>query len=91
MLLRRYPHRKVSSPAAYEGAGPNGHLNALGHDPQNYTVVHVGVDDIKSYIAKAEGLGARRLVGPISIPAGQFAWVSDPTGTVIGLWEAATT
>jgi predicted enzyme related to lactoylglutathione lyase len=72
-----------------EGAGLTGHLNALGHEPSNYTVVYVGVDNIKSYIAKAEELGAKTLVGPIAIPTGQFAWLSDPTGTTIGLWQAA--
>jgi predicted enzyme related to lactoylglutathione lyase len=72
-----------------EGAGLTGHLNALGHEPLNYTVVYVGVDDIRSYIAKGGGLGARRVVGPIAIPTGQFAWLSDPTGTLVGLWQAA--
>lgn len=72
-----------------EGAGLTGHLNALGHEPSNYTVVYVGVDDIQSYIAKALQLGAKTLVGPIAIPTGQFAWLSDPTGTTIGLWQAA--
>ena len=71
-----------------EGAGLTGHLNALGHEPANYTVVYVGVDDIKGYIARAEALGARKLVGPIAIPTGQFAWLSDPTGTIVGLWQA---
>ena len=72
-----------------EGAGLSGHLNALGHEPLNYTVVYVGVDDIRGYLAKAEALGARTLVGPIALPAGQFAWLSDPTGTTIGLWQSA--
>ncbi len=72
-----------------EGAGLTGHLNALGHEPWNYTVVYVGVDDIDAYLAKAERLGARKLVGPIAIPTGQFAWISDPAGTTIGLWQAA--
>jgi predicted enzyme related to lactoylglutathione lyase len=82
---------KVSAgpPKMIEGAGLTGHLNALGHEPSNYTVVYVGVDNIKSYIAKAEELGAKTLVGPIAIPTGQFAWLSDPTGTTIGLWQAA--
>ena len=71
-----------------EGAGLTGHLNALGHEPSNYTVVYIGVEDIKSHIAKAEGLGAKTLAGPIQIPTGQFAWISDPTGTTIGLWQA---
>jgi predicted enzyme related to lactoylglutathione lyase len=71
-----------------EGAGLTGHLNALGHEPSNYTVVYVGVDNIKAYIAKAESLGAKTLVGPITLPTGQFAWISDITGTTIGLWQA---
>jgi predicted enzyme related to lactoylglutathione lyase len=77
-------------PKMIEGAGLTGHLNALGHEPLNYTVVYIGVDDIKAYIAKAEGLGAKTLVGPIAIPTGQFAWLSDTTGTTFGLWQAAT-
>ena len=72
-----------------EGAGLAGHLNALGHEPSNYTVVCVGVDDLKSHIAKAEAPGAPKLLNPIAIPGGPFAWLSDPTGTVIGLWQAA--
>jgi len=72
-----------------DGAGLTGHLNALGHEPLNYTVVYVGVDDIDASLRKAGELGARTLVGPIAIPAGRFAWLSDPTGTTIGLWQAA--
>jgi predicted enzyme related to lactoylglutathione lyase len=71
------------------GAGMTGHLNALGHEPHNYCLVYVGVDDVDASLAKAEGLGARKLVGPIPIPTGRFAWILDPTGTTIGLFEAA--
>lgn len=80
----------VDGPAKMiEGAGLTGHLNSLGHEPSNYTVVYVAVDDIKASIAKAVSLGATPLVGPIAIPNGQFAWISDPTGTTVGLWQAA--
>jgi predicted enzyme related to lactoylglutathione lyase len=72
-----------------EGAGLTGHLNSLGHEPSNYTVVYVGVEDIRSTLAKAAEIGAKILVGPIAIPTGQFAWISDPTGTTVGLWQAA--
>jgi uncharacterized protein len=71
-----------------EGAGLTGHLNALGHEPSNYTVVYIGVDNIQAYIAKGESLGAKTLLGPIAIPTGQFAWLSDITGTTFGLWQA---
>ena len=36
-------------------------------------------------IAKAEALGCRKLVGPIRIPTGSFAWIADPDGNMIGL------
>jgi predicted enzyme related to lactoylglutathione lyase len=52
-------------------------------------VTYLGVDDIKRYLARAEELGGKTLVGPIAIPTGQFAWLSDPTGTTVGLWQAA--
>jgi predicted enzyme related to lactoylglutathione lyase len=72
-----------------EGAGLTGHLNSLGHEPLNYTVVYIGVSDLKATIGKAESLGAKTLAGPIVLPTGQFAWLSDTTGTTFGLWQAA--
>lgn len=31
---------------------------------------------------------AKTLVGPITIPNGQFAWLNDAMGTTFGLWQA---
>ncbi len=72
-----------------DGAGLHGHLNALGHEPHNYNLVYVGVDDIDAAIAKAEGLGGKKIVGPVKLPTGAFAWIQDPTGTAVGLWQEA--
>ncbi len=41
-------------------AGLAGHLTALGHDPQHYTMIYVQVDDAAAGIAKAVSLGARK-------------------------------
>ena|ERR1017187_2937162 len=68
-----------------QGAGMAGHITALGHEPQNYTMVYVQVDDVAAHISKAESLGCKKLVGPIPIPAGTFAWIADPDGNMIGL------
>ena len=47
------------------------------------------VEDLQLVIEKAKALGGKTLVGPITIPAGTFAWMQDPEGNTIGLWKAA--
>jgi predicted enzyme related to lactoylglutathione lyase len=47
----------------------------------------VQVDDIVAYLAKAQTLGGKKLAGPIEIPSGTFAWMSDPEGNLIGMFK----
>jgi predicted enzyme related to lactoylglutathione lyase len=80
----------VSGPAAnITGAGISGHITALGHEPFHYTTFYVQVDDVAAHIAKAESLGCKKLVGPVPIPTGTFAWITDPDGNTIGLFKPA--
>jgi predicted enzyme related to lactoylglutathione lyase len=65
--------------------GIDGHITALGHEPQHYVTVYVQVDDIKAYLDKATALGGKTLVPAIKIPTGHFAWIADPDGNIIGL------
>ena len=67
--------------------GIAGHITALGHEPYNYVTVYVQVDDIEAYLAQAQKLGGKKVVGPIEIPTGSFAWISDPEGTLVGLFK----
>jgi predicted enzyme related to lactoylglutathione lyase len=69
--------------------GIQGHISALGHEPHHYTIFYVQVADIPASLAKAESLGGKPLVGPVTIPARTFAWFSDPDGNTIGLWTPA--
>jgi len=69
------------------GDGVAGHISALGHEPHNYTIFYVKVDDVKAYLEKAAALGGKTLVPPIAIPTGTFAWFADPEGNTIGLWQ----
>jgi uncharacterized protein len=69
-------------------AGLAGHLVSLGHEPQHYTMFYVQVDDVAEAIAKAESLGGKKLVGPITIPPGTFAWITDTQQNTIGLWKS---
>jgi predicted enzyme related to lactoylglutathione lyase len=68
-------------------AGLPGHLVSLGHEPHHYTLFYVQVDDVPAAIAKAESLGGKNLVGPVSIPPGTFAWILDTQQNTIGLWK----
>ena len=73
---------------AAEGSGIAGHITALGHEPHHYTIFYVDVDDVAAYLKKAESLGGRMLVPPVAIPTGTFAWMQDPEGNTVGLFQA---
>jgi predicted enzyme related to lactoylglutathione lyase len=64
-----------------------GHVTALGHEPHNYVAVYVSVPKLEEAIERVEGLGGKKLVGPIEIPSGRFAWIADIEGTMVGLLE----
>ncbi len=67
--------------------GIAGHITSLAHEPHQYTIFYVDVDDIAAYVAKAEFLGGKTVVPPIAIPTGTFAWITDPEGNTVGLWQ----
>jgi uncharacterized protein len=78
-------------PAAMIGAetgGIGGHISVLGHEPHNYTIFYVAVEDVAAALKKAETLGGKTLVPPVDIPSGTFAWMRDPEGNTVGLWKA---
>lgn len=71
-----------------EKSGINGHINSLGHEPHQYILFYVLVDDIPKYLAKAVSLGGKQIVPQVEVPnMGWFAWFSDPGGNMIGLWK----
>jgi len=72
---------------APEGAGIAGHISALGHEPHRYTIFCVDVGDVAAYLKKAEALGGKTLVPPVVLPTGKFAWMQDPEGNTVGLWQ----
>jgi predicted enzyme related to lactoylglutathione lyase len=59
---------------APESSGIGGHLSTtLGHEPHNYTVFYVDVENLAACIKEAESLGGKTLVPPVEIPTGTFA------------------
>jgi len=69
--------------------GIPGHITALGHEPEHYTIFYVDVEDVQSSLDKAVELGGKKVVGPIKFPTGTFAWFTDPEGNMIGLLKPA--
>jgi hypothetical protein len=73
---------------AVKGAGLDGQIVSLGHEPHNYVMFYVEVDDIAATAASAESKGGARVVGPVPLPGGRrFAWLKDPEGTLVGVMD----
>ncbi|MFQ5739097.1 MAG: VOC family protein [Acidobacteriota bacterium] len=68
--------------------GIEGHITALGHEPHHYVTFYVEVENLQAYLEKAHQLGGQTLVPPTEVPdSGYFAWLADPEGNTVGLWE----
>ena len=63
------------------GAGSQGHMTALGHEPHNYTIFYVDVDDMPAALAKAESLEARPSSPPSQFPTGPSPGSPTPRAT----------
>ena len=63
-------------------------MTALGHEPHNYVMIYIEVDDIPTYLARVEKLGGEILVPENAVPAGgSFAWIKDIDGNMLGLYN----
>jgi uncharacterized protein len=71
-----------------EVGGIPGHIVANGHEPHNYTIFYVQVEDLKTSLDQAVSLGGKVCLPPVEIPgSGTFALINDPEGNTIGLWK----
>ncbi len=70
------------------GVDVSGHLSTLGHEPHNYTIFYVMVDDLAATIAKVTAAGGKKLLGPVPMDGGksEFAWIADLEGNTIGVY-----
>lgn len=50
-------------------------------------MVNYRVDDLEAILAQARAGGAEVLKGPESHENGKFAWIMDPEGNKVELWE----
>lgn len=71
---------------AIKDAGLDGQIVSLGHEPHNYVMVYVEVDDVDAVSAEAETRGGGKVIGPVPLPGGRrFAWLKDVEGTLVGV------
>jgi hypothetical protein len=65
------------------GIGP-----VSGPDDKPGVKIYMRVDNLDTYLDRAEKLGGRRLVPPMDLPgdAGRIAIFADPDGNPVGLW-----
>jgi hypothetical protein len=74
-------------PAQGEGSIGGGIAQPDGEVPNNVTI-YVQVDDLQTYLDRAEALGGTTAVPPTPIPGiGEFAMFIDPEGNCIGLFK----
>ncbi len=77
---------------AQEEGGIGGGIVQTGEGaPPSLVTIYIQVDDLQSYLDKAEGLGGKTIMPPMNISEeiGSAAMFSDPQGNVIGLFQTA--
>jgi hypothetical protein len=67
------------------GEGIPGGIGSAPEGSPGHVTFYVRVEDVEAALAKAEGLGATRVMGPMDIPSGQIGLFADPEGHQVGL------
>ena len=57
---------------------------------QREFMLNFGVDDLDAFLTRLEAKGVTILKRDDSDPNGKFAWILDPDGTKIELWQSTT-
>ncbi len=66
--------------------GPPGAITSLGHEPHQYMMIYIRVEDVGTAIKDIKANGGNIQVGPLPTPEGsQFAWAKDPEGNLFAI------
>jgi uncharacterized protein len=70
------------------GAGINGGIMGMPQGTPAHVTVYVGVDDLETYLERAEALGGRTVRPRMPVgERGAFALLADPDSNVMGLFQ----
>lgn len=75
---------------AVDGRSIAGMMDMTGRVPDDvpaHWLVYFGSDDVDAHVATATEAGGQVLVGPMDIPTGRFAVLSDPHGAVFAVFN----
>ena len=75
----------IADPGAEGGIG--GGIGPAYDGGRGHATFYVQVADIEEALAKIEGLGGRRAMGPIDAGSLSFALFTDPEGHLVGLFK----
>ena len=64
------------------GERSNGGIFPMADVPQPAWMPYFGHDDVDALLGEIEALGGRLMTGPVTVPAGRFAVLTDPQGAV---------
>lgn len=83
----------ANNPMSYGMVAPSqaGVGGGITQSPEPMVTVYVEVPDLDEALRKAEGLGAKTVMGPQAVPGGPtIAMFQDPDGNAIGLIKAGS-
>lgn len=74
-----------------DGAGIGGGIGAAPEGYDGHVTFYVEVPDVEAALAKAEGLGGTRMMGPETVMEGiEIGLFNDPEGHVVGVVKSAS-
>lgn len=71
------------------GSAVPGAVTALGHEPHNYVMIYMQVENADAACDRIRAEGGKIAVGPVDIPGGKgrFGWFKDPEGNMLGVFQ----
>ncbi len=73
--------------AGAEG-GPQGSVTSLPHEPNQYIMIYISVDDVAATLALVRTHGGVVELGPLETPqGGSFAWIRDVSGNLLAVTD----
>ncbi len=86
--IDEYPGMEYGMTKADGEGGIGGGIGPAQGGAPPFVTFYVQVDDLQTYLDKAESLGGKAIVPPTPIPeVGSFAMFSDLDGNVIGIFK----
>jgi len=86
---RNFGFIQLDGTVSADRVGITGGVGEAREGTPSYATFYVGVPDVEAALAKAEHLGGKRVMGPMTVAEGvEIGQFRDPDGNLIGLAKA---